>query len=105
MDGFPAVARIYEIPTLDLRQLWPHYWEPQGTHPDFRTHELVAELVASVLFKSVHPQCSDYLDQDNVWYSDPDLLQKLPVCTVPLSKHSSYDHAATVPLNTSYSGP
>ena len=106
LDGFAAASKFHSVPTLDFRQLFPKYWEPKVTHPDYRTHELMAELVADAMITQLNKHCSvTNLDQHEATFSDPQLLEKLPVCIEPISIYSAYDHSETAPLNSSYLGP
>jgi len=105
LDGFAAASKFHSVPILDLRQLFPKYREPSKTHPNYRTHELVAELVADAIFTSLHKQCAVQLDHHEATFSDPQMLEKLPGCLEPISVYSAYDHSEKAPLNSSYSGP
>jgi len=92
--GFAAASKFHFLPTLDFRQLFPKYWEPKATHPVYRTHELMAELVADAMITQLNKHCSmSNLDQHEATFSDPQLLEQLPVCIKPILMCSAHDHS------------
>lgn len=96
MNAHERIARLHGVPVFDTRSLWPSYWRPKGAHPDFRTHELLASLLARSI-------CSSCTQSDAPqFYARSALRDKLPSCTRPTTVHSAYDHAS--PIDEQYVG-
>ena len=99
LNAYADVATFHKVPLLDLRPLWPQFWEPNSAHPDYRAHQLIAEILAKSFIRGYF-RCNqtDYI-------ADPLLTSTLAVCTVPVTAHSAYDKMAQSEINRDYHGP
>ena len=73
--------------TMRTSNKWP--WLPKlsyaNPHPDFRTHQVLADVVVHALRAGMHPDCTS-----KGVFSDPDILSRLPSCISPLSMYDAY---------------
>lgn len=100
LNSFARMARLHGVAVLDTRQLWPNYWFPVDTHPDFRTHELLAELLVSGFCTALGMQrpIRNILETAGLpQFSLETLRERLPSCTNPVTVHSAYEQYKHAP--------
>jgi hypothetical protein len=102
LHSMADVAHYTKTAVIDSRHLcegWPvlkdktndcPYWSKNDKHPDYRSHQVLADVAVFAIRKGLLPECVGPAGT----FSAPDLLEQVPKCMRPTTTWSSYEEFA-----------